>query len=403
MTDAVPVRLDAPVRFDVPEPPPFADPPATDVRAVAGALCELLGDPRMNAPGLRGWRKAARAAAVGLAAAGRRGAVPTVEVRNAAAVIDAAAAARDRQAVLDGRADELDGVLRDLAAVEHTAGARLTALARGVLAEARDLAAGALCPADLLPAPPSGRAGRGAAGGLLAAWAAAHFRPLWNDAEAAVAAALARDAGELLTPPDGAEPPFAHAERTAGLLAVCDRLPAAAARAAGRHHERPDGGGGPLGLAGVTLAPADRLVGWAERFLAALPDPDPTAADPAAAWRACWEAAARATYAAARRGELCLTIAAAGLEALGLSRGEQGETDAAGARPVGLALTDLGRTRLRLDAAHPLAAPRFLSSYSPPRGGAGDALPSVAAKTLFHYQPDAQASAARRSDRGPDA
>ncbi|MFH5803024.1 HD domain-containing phosphohydrolase [Alienimonas sp. DA493] len=359
------------VRLDRPAPP--AAPVGGDVRFVAAALCALLNDPLLSSRPMRGWADGLRSAAKRLAAAGVRGAIPTAEVRRLGGVVRAAAAARDQRERFVRWTADLGPALADLAVADHTAGSRLLALARGILAETRDLAAGSLPPTALLPAPPSGRTERGVAGACLAAWAATHYRPLWGEAEAVVVAALARDAGEL-TPvafhsdahrraDRPSEPAAAHAARSAALLTVCDRLPPAAARCAARHHERPDGGGGPAGLTGADLTPADRLLGWADRFLALLPAPSAGAGDappdPAADWQACWQSAAAATYAAARRGELCLSIAAAGIEALGLSRGDQGATDASGVAPVGLALTDLGRTRLRLDAGHAVAAPRF--------------------------------------------
>ncbi len=357
------------VRFDAPAPHPVPAPVGGEVRAVAAALCSLLGDRRLADPPMRAWREGLRGAAKQLAAAGARGAIPTPEVARLAGVVRAAGAALDRRAALVRWTAELDPVLTDLAAADHTAGARLLALARGVLAETRDFATGSLPPTALLPAPPSSRTERGVAGAFLTAWAATHYRPLWGEAEAAVVAALARDAGELSGGRSG-EPFAAHAARSAALLTVCDRLPAAAARIAARHHERPDGGGGPAGLAAADLTPTDRLLAWVDRFLIRLPAADERAAEawatderaaphPAAAWAASWQTAAAASYVAARRGELCLTVTAAGLEALGLSRGDQGEANAAGVSPVGLALTDLGRTRLRLDAAHGLSAPRF--------------------------------------------
>ncbi|WP_145361080.1 HD domain-containing phosphohydrolase [Alienimonas californiensis] len=367
------------VRFDLPAPHGAPAPIGGDVRSVAAALCALLGDPLLGDRAMRGWADGLRALAQRLAAAGLKGAIPPAEVRRIGGIVRAAAAARaQRERFLRWTAD-LGPALSELAVADHKAGARLLALTRGILAETQDFAAGSLPPTALLAAPPSGRTERGVAGACLAAWAATHYRPLWGEAEAVVLAALARDVGEL-TPiavagsprpnarrvdrPSG--PAANHAARSAALLTVCDRLPPAAARCAARHHERPDGGGGPAGLTAADLAPADRLLGWVDRFLALLPAPtDGTAdapPDPAAAWQACWQSAAAATYAAARRGELCLSITAAGIEALGLSRGEQGAADAAGVGPVGLALTDLGRTRLRLDAGHALAAPRFAAA-----------------------------------------
>ncbi|NNJ27160.1 HD domain-containing phosphohydrolase [Alienimonas chondri] len=375
MSDASAPAVPAPptVRIDAAAPSAVPAPAGGDVRSIATALCTLLADARLAEASLGVWREGLRTAARHLAEAGLRGNIPPAEVRRAGEVARAAGIALDRRTRLSRWAADLDPILRDLAAADHAAGPRLLALARGILAETGDLAVGTLPPHALLPAPPSGRSERGVAAAFLTAWAATLYRPLRGDAEALVVAALARDVGELTPMPANAgrsdrpsEAATAHAARSAALLSICDRLPGAAARCAARHHERPDGGGGPAGLTAIDLTPADRLLAWTDRFLTLLSAPSARSADgqpdPAAAWRECWQSAAVVTYSAARRGELCLTIAAAGIEALGLSRGEQGESDAAGRVPVGLALTDLGRTRLRLDPAHPLAAPRFASA-----------------------------------------
>ena len=362
MSPAPALRIDAPELRLTPASAARPPAPGADVRAVAASLCELLAAPTVRAEPLTLWRTGLRTAAWDLAAAGRVGAIPAAETARIAAVVEAAGTARVQAVAFGERAARLDRTLRDLADADHRAGATLLAFARELLAEARDLTAEDRSPLDLLPVRPVTRAERGAAAATLTAWVATTYRPLWAEADAVVAAALARDAGELLT---GASDE--HARRSAALLSVCERLPAAVARCAGRHHERLDGGGGPAGLTAADLTPADRLLIWADRFVAALPATRALAdgeriEDPAGAWRAAWQAAAATTYAAARRGELCLTVAAAALASLGLSRGGQGVADAAGRAPTTLALTDLGRTRLRLDAAHRLAAPRYVGA-----------------------------------------
>ena len=217
----------------------------------------------------------------------------------------------------------------------------------------------------------------GAAGGTIVAWAAVHFRPLTDHAAGLVAAALARDAGRR-----GHDAGPGHAARSAALLGLCEAVPAAAARAAGRHHERPDGGGGPRGLAGTALTPGDRLVGWADAFVDALiraaADGRTTVLPPADAWRDVWAAAAADTYRAARRGELCRDVAAAALDSLGVGPEGPARADAAGRPPKALALTDLGRTRLRLDGPHDPAAPHFLAATAGPAGPAATAGPGAA-------------------------
>ena len=330
-----------------------AVPPPSDARALAAGFRDLLSRP---AP--PGWIPATAAAARDFAAAARSGAVGTKRTTAFTEFISEARVARDRWAAFAGRADELHGLLDRLASADTAAGPRALAFARGVLTEVRDLAAaaGSFEPASLIPADPGGRRARlGLAGARLAAWVAVQFRTLCGDAEPLVVAAACRDTGELLCAGEG------HADRSAALLAGCRGVGDAAVRAAGNHHERVDGGG-PRAVRGDDLAAGDRLVGWADRFVAELSSSFAPTDDPAAAWRAAWDAAAANTYAAGRRGELCLRTCAAGLEALGLDRGDQGAADAAGLAPTGLALTDLGRTRLRLDAPHALAAPHFAQS-----------------------------------------
>ena len=361
MPAAPDLRLDA-----APAPPVRASGRAPGVRTIAAELHALLTDPAFADPALAAWRGESRTLARRFAAAAARGGGIDRDGATAfAATLAGVRLARDRWVRFADRSGELADVLDHLAAADPAAGPRALAFARGVLAGARDraAAAGPFDPAALVPAAPgTDRARRGLAGGTLAAWVAVQFRTLCGDAEPLVVAALCRDAGELLSPARHGEPePIgAHADRSAALLAGC-RGVNAAARAAACHHERPDGGG-PAGVGGDDLAPGDRLVGWCDRFvaeLAAVPSPHP---DPAAGWRAAWDAAARRTYAAGRRGELCLKTCAAGLEALGLDRGDQGAADAAGVVPAGPALTDLGRTRLRLDPAHALPVPHYLQS-----------------------------------------
>ncbi len=329
-------------RFD----PAPAAPAVPDARALAGALRALLTDPALRLPRLREERAAVRYAAEAFALALKTGRRP--DLAAAHAVVRAVTDARDRAVAGAGDLDRLRAVRTDLAAADPHAGPRTLAFARGVLAGVRDLAAaGPFTPDDLLSSPVGNEpAGRAFAAAKLAAWAGVQFRELAGAAEPLVVAALARDL------PGGNE----DAERDAALLALAG-LPAAAVRAARCRRERPDGGG-PLRVPGEALTAGDRLVAWADRFVdlaATSPFPD----------------AAAATYAAGRRGELCLRVVAAGLEALGLDRGDQGAADSAGVAPVGLALTDLGRTRLRLDAAHALSAPK----YARPRPACGNPSP----------------------------
>ena len=312
-----------------------AAPAVPDARALAGTLRALLTDPALRSPGLREERAAVRYAAEAFARSLKNGRRP--DLAAAEAVVRAVTEARDRAVTGAGDLVRLRAVRSDLAAADPLAGPRTLAFARGVLADVRDLAAadGPFTP-DALLSPPidDDPAARAWAAARLTAWVGVQFRTLAAAAEPLVVAALARGVGGTDGDPD----------RDAALLALAG-LPAAAVRAARFRRERPDGGG-PLRAAGKALTAGDRLVAWADRFVdlaATAPVPE----------------AAAATYAAGRRGELCLRVAAAGLEVLGLDRGEQGAADSAGDIPAGLALTDLGRTRLRLDAAHAPPAPRF--------------------------------------------
>ena len=314
---------------------------APSARRLAGELRALLTDPAFRDPALREERAAVRYAAEGFALALRSGTAPDLPA--AAAVVRAATDARDarvRRAAGDAELGRLRAVRADLAAADPHAGPRALAFARGALADVRDLAAAAdpFTPDRLFdPEELDDPAASALAGGRLAGWVCVQFRTLCGAAEPLVVATLARDGG---VGPDADD-------RAAALLSLAG-LPAAAARACGHRRERPDGGG-PRRVPGDALTAGDRLVAWCDRFV-----------DLAAAGG--FAEAAAATYAAGRRGELCLSVAAAGLEALGLHRGGQGAADSAGVAPVALALTDLGRTRLRLDAAHPLPAPRYAAA-----------------------------------------
>ena len=348
--------------------------------ALSERFRELLGDRRLADPACESLTALTRDAARLWGTLCEAGPAATdADRRELLGRLDRIAGGLRDAARFDVRAGELAAVQDRFAAGAADAGRAARSLARSVLLDVRDLKD----PLGLVPVVPVsddavlGRCRFGVAAGRLAGWAATHYRPLAAADESLVAAALLCDAGAALLPAglphQGGGPSTGDHAAVGEALAVNQRdLPVCVGRAIARHHERLDGSG-PRGVGGVDLTPADRLTAAVVRFLEHLTSDDARAAG-AAESRTEFDRltrrlafAAGSVYREARRGDLDLDLTAAALDCWGLGVGEQAVESSGGVAPRGLALTDLGRTRLRLDAAHDLETPHFLADPVPTR------------------------------------
>ncbi|MEM7810932.1 MAG: HD domain-containing phosphohydrolase [Planctomycetota bacterium] len=179
-------------------------------------------------------------------------------------------------------------------------------------------------------------------GAATAVWVAAQYASLRQLEPDAVLALLFGDAARLVGRPSrrSDDRGATHAATSAAWLGGVDGFPSVATRAIGRHHERLDGTGLPDGLKAASLSLTDRFVAILAR-LAERVGPLPI--------EKAWLRAASAVDFESRCGELDLTLTHAVLDALSLP--VSADDALLEETPQVLARTDLGRRRLRLDAA----------------------------------------------------
>ncbi|QDT37227.1 HD domain-containing phosphohydrolase [Stratiformator vulcanicus] len=263
----------------------------------------------------------------------------------------------------------LDAALHPLLQLTPSAPQKLRNLARRILVAVHD----ADRPESLFPTVPFSADHldkrrqtllRSVAGAMLIGWFETHFQRLDSEVEDSVVALLLRDVA-LLTPLAAKRPTTHHARLSRAIVSKVEHLPVAQSQAIGRHHERLDGTGEPLGLARWQLSRSDRAFMLIDRLVELWDEAGSAVGDDIAAADAIGplRRANAILYGESRRGEFDLTLALNLTRSLGFQvPSGVGIVDR---DPIWFGLSSAGAKRFRLDAAHEqVGRPHFDSERS---------------------------------------